>query len=233
MRVGIVLPWRSSKTRTAGFEASLKRHELLFPDANIYKSDSVGDRFNPSEARNRGCLQAIADGCEVLVVLDADTLFMQSSIEEAIKIATTKNIVCYSYTLATELGLEDTKRYLDGTFNPFSLEGLGIGVPTSDHVGSGWVLTPETFIKMNGWDENFLGWGWEDNAFQEAHLKLFGTPMKRASGVCFRLCHQERDMQNLDDNRSRFFRYKETTSEDIKDLIATNLVHLAKGKNEN
>lgn len=232
MKVGIVLPWRGSKTRTAGFEASLERHKWLFPDAAIYKSDSIGSRFNPSEARNRGCLEAIADGCEVLVVLDADTLFMPSSIEEAIKIATTKNTVCYAYTIATELGITETNGYLAGTFNPFGVEGLGAGHPIPEHVGSGWVLTPETFTKMNGWDENFLGWGWEDNAFQETHRKLFGTPMKRASGVCFRLFHEERDMQTLDDNHARFALYNDATSETIKDLISNNLVHLAGEEDE-
>jgi hypothetical protein len=146
VKVGIILPWRGSKTRTAGFEASLERHKQIFPDANIYKSDSVGLRFNPSEARNRGCLEAIADGCEVLVVLDADTLFMSSSIEEAVKIATTKGIVCYAYTIATELGIDETKGYLAGTFNPFGIEGLGAGHPIPDHVGSGWVLTPDMDI---------------------------------------------------------------------------------------
>jgi len=117
LKVGIVLPWRETPERIDGFEAALRWHKEIFPDFTFYKSDSVGEKFNPSEARNRGCLEAIADGCDVLVVLDADTLFHRLGIIEAIEAAIKTQLVCYPYTYVVDLSADETVQYLSGRIN--------------------------------------------------------------------------------------------------------------------
>lgn len=234
MKVGIVLPWRDTPERIEGFEAALRWHTEIFPDFTFYKSDSVGEKFNPSEARNRGCLEAIADGCDVLVVLDADTLFHRLGIIEAIQAAIRTGFVCYPYTYVVDLSLDETVQYLSGRINLelFTERNGGPGTGLANHVGSGWVMTSETFKRLNGWDENFKGWGYEDNAFQEAHLKMLGAPMVRAFGRCYRLNHEGRDLGSIDANRIRFSLYSASTEDSIEELVSTNLVHQKEVQNE-
>jgi hypothetical protein len=228
LKLGIVLPWRETEERAAGFEAALKRTMRVFPDVPIYKGDGPSELFNPSEARNRGCLEAIADGCEVLAVLDADTLFDPTSIRDAIEIATSKNIVCYPYETFIDLSISETDNFIRGFLDPYASSKVLTGKDVPMHVGSGWVMTAEMFKTMNGWDENFLGWGYEDTAFQEAHRKLLGKELERAGGRCFRLYHAFREMPKLGENRERFTLYEEATTDNIKELISNNLVHQRK-----
>ena len=232
MKVGLVIPWRETATRIDAFNAALKRHREIFPDLPIYKGDSSGPYFNPSEARNRGCLAALADGCEVLAVLDADTLFDSLSLTEAIEIAIRTKLVCYPYTYAVDLSPGYTLSYLTGELDLFLSRDEGPGDAVAKHVGSGWVMTAEVFEKLNGWDENFLRWGYEDNAFQETHLKMLGAPMERAAGRCYKLHHDERDIANLMANRDRFFLYEEATPDTIRELVSNNLVHQKKVNDE-
>lgn len=228
MKLGIVIPWRETEERAAGFNAALKRLTEILPDVPIYRSDSVGELFNPSEARNRGCLSAIADGCEVLAALDADTLFDPTSIRDAIEIATSQNVVCYPYTTFVDLSYAETDNFIRSLLDPFPNREVLLGQDISLHVGSGWVMTAEMFKTINGWDENFVGWGYEDTAFQEAHRKLIGRELERASGRCFRLYHANRDMSRLQDNRERFTLYETAKTDSIKELISDNLLHQRK-----
>jgi len=228
VKLGIVLPWRETEERAAGFEAALKRTMRVFPDVPIYRSDSVGELFNPSEARNRGCLSAIADGCEVLAVLDADTIFNLENIKDAIEIVTSQRVVCYPYMTYVDLGSQETENFIKELLDPYKNRKLLTGINVPNHVGSGWVLTAEIFKTINGWDENFIGWGYEDTAFQETHKKLLGRELERAKGRCFRLHHAERDMSKLGENRERFTLYEGATPDSIRELISDNIVHQRK-----
>lgn len=234
MKVGIVLPWRETPDRAAGFEAVFNWHREIFPDFTFYKGDSSGEKFNPSEARNRGCLEAIADGCDVLVVLDADTLFHHLGVIEAIQYAIKTQMVCYPYTYVVDLSVDETNQYISGELDLdlFTDRNGGPGVALANHVGSGWAMTTETYKRLNGWDEGFLGWGYEDNAFQEAHLKMLGAPMGRAFGRCYRLNHEGRDIGFLDENRIRFLLYSTSTEDNIEELVSTNLLHQKEVRNE-
>jgi hypothetical protein len=48
--------------------------------AHLELKQIIGGTPNVSEARNRGCLQAIKDGYKTLVVMDADTIFIKEGV---------------------------------------------------------------------------------------------------------------------------------------------------------
>jgi hypothetical protein len=226
-KFGIVVPWRITEGRAANFKAVDVRRKLMFPDIPIYKSDSAGEKFNPSEARNRGCIQAFTDGCDIVAVLDADTLFEKSSIEDAVNYITTNGGICYAYTRSTALDMEETERVIeDIEHDPFAVSKI-VDTPWEDqHVGSGWVLDKPGFYAMNGWDENFVCWGYEDNAFENTYKKMYGIEMYRALGDCLRLFHMDRDMQNIENNSIRFELYKNSSKGRVKKLILDNMLHI-------
>jgi hypothetical protein len=227
VKLGIVIPWRETRSRVQNFEAVYARHQILFPKATFYRSDSVGERFNPSEARNRGCLTAFEDGCEIVAVLDADTLFEKRAIEDAIKYIKTYGGLCYAYTTTAGLGEDQTRQILnDINFDPFAPGEYGSAPLEFKHVGSGWAMTKDGFYSMMGWDENFEGWGYEDTAFDSAYTKMFGKEMYRANGNCIRLFHGERDTETLENNRVRFEMYDKASKEEVEEIIKTNILHI-------
>jgi hypothetical protein len=221
----IVVPWRPAEGREQSFDTAWRYNNKEFADFKVYFSDSVGERFNVSEARNRGCLQAIKDGYKTLVVMDADTIFIKEGVLKAINEVSTKHIVSYIYT--HHLVVEERDSYL-----------LSIGASSPDelaesntfegHVGSGWAMSSEMFLEMGGWDENFQGWGWEDNAFQKAYELLFSSEMSRAPGTCYSLWHPKRDSNNTEDNRLRYeklYNQPRNSVDMVRSLLRGNMVH--------
>jgi len=222
----IVVPWRSTPEREYSFELAWRYNNIAFADFKIYFSDSVGEKFNVSEARNRGCIQAIEDGFRVLIVMDADTIFERNAIVDALKVVAEEDAISYLYTNSLEphkglcegLSLGDVQ-LSDVEENTYPVEG---------HVGSGWAMSSGMFWKMNGWDENFKGWGYEDTALDRAYQVLHGSPMLRVPGNCYRLFHSERDTDGLVDNMERFKTYyigSEIGAEEIRKVLAGNMVH--------
>jgi hypothetical protein len=222
----IVVPWRTATGREQSFELAWKYNNPEFADFKIYFSDSVGDKFNVSEARNRGCIQAIEDGYKFLVVMDADTIFERNAVVDALKVVSEEDVISYIYTWSLELNGWTCDALSDGRIQ-FS-EVSDFASKTEGHVGSGWAMTSEMFWQMNGWDENFQAWGYEDIAFQKAYELISNNPMLRVPGNCYRLWHPDRDTSGLTGNMERFELYynnPEITREDLRSVLKRNMVH--------
>jgi hypothetical protein len=226
----IVVPWRMTPEREYSFNLAWKYNGPTFSDFKVYFSDSVGERFNVSEARNRGCIQAIEDGFRLLIVMDADTIFERDAIVDALKVVSEQEVISYIYTKSMEPYLDICEGLDEGEIQPHEIEERLTNCSVG-HIGSGWAMSSEMFWKMNGWDENFVGWGYEDTALNEAYEILHGSPMLRVSGNCYRLFHSERDNKDFDKNTNRFqthYSNPKATPESIRDLISHNMVHLIK-----
>lgn len=222
----IVVPWRPALGREQSFDLAWRYNSKEFADFRIYFSDSVGERFNVSEARNRGCLEAIGDGYKTLIVMDADTVFNRENVMKAVEEVRTKHVISYIYKYSYEV--TEKESYLL-SIGADLLDELGKDqVLFEGHVGSGWAMSSEMFLEMNGWDENFLGWGWEDAAFEKAYKLLFNSEMSRAPGICHRLWHPERDHHSIEDNRLRYERLynnPDNNAEKIRSVLESNMVH--------
>lgn len=66
------------------------------------------------------------------------------------------------------------------------------------------------FIEINGYDENFEGYGYEDNDL-ESRLKNNGIKKQylKFCAITFHLWHRESDMNNIDNNRLTYLQTKE------------------------
>ena len=226
--VAVVVPWRLVGDRKESFKIAWKYNSETLAGFETYFSDSADERFNVAEARNRGCLQAIADGHKTLIVVDADTVFEKDGIVDALKVIKKTGRVCYPYTYSLELEKKVFNRMETNTL-PFSgYESFML--PSQHHVGSGWVMTADYFQSVNGWDERFLGWGWEDHAFQRTYEILHGEQLPRAEGTCYRLWHEVRDILDYDKNHDRFMYEYQSPRASLKrfrKVLSGNMVHLA------
>ena len=163
MKLGIVIPWRQQPSRLEAFHATVEDISDTFPDASIYFSDTESERFNPSASRNRGCRFAIKDGCDVLLVMDADMLLEGWAIENSIRVASDLGIVSLPYLLLNRLNENLSTSLLNKETSADEIRRSGIGNPGQSQIGGAYVLSSSTFLKLNGWDERFVGWGYEDN----------------------------------------------------------------------
>jgi predicted glycosyltransferase involved in capsule biosynthesis len=208
MKVGLVIPWRPQPTRVYAFEATMNRYSDQLPGVTAYYGDTDDEIFNPSGARNKGCLEAIADGCDVLVVSDADLFVEPYPLHKSIEKAASENVISIPYIDLLFLSKMESDEIIAGREDVHSLaKKPGITI-FRGQVGGIFVLSESTFRILNGWDERFQGWGFEDLAIREAHKAIFNRDLHRTYGIAVSLNHEDRDKSLLEDNESRFKEYQ-------------------------
>jgi predicted glycosyltransferase involved in capsule biosynthesis len=193
-----------------------------FPDSTIYYADKEEEIFNVSGSRNQGCLSAIKDDCDMLLVVDADTLLSKESVESAISKAVENDCVCLPYTTYNRLYKQLSTSLID---KEKSYEDLAVYGADSvvDHPGGAYVMSSSTFLLLNGWDQRFVGWGYEDDAFLEAHRVYLGKDIQRVEGYALSLFHMDRDQDYMEQNRQRFDYYKNRSKEEMVEIIRGNI----------
>jgi hypothetical protein len=185
----------------------------LYPDVKVYLGDQPkAVHFNVSAARNVACEAALADGCTVLVVSDADILPDKDSIDQAVRMVVAGEHLVIGYKVARYLSESATVDVLNGRdFNAADLEKSG------SWVGGLVVLSKECFLALNGWDERFLSWGQEDDAFVSAYSCIYNKAPARADGFLYTLYHEHRDMSYSKQNMNFVHKYHiELSTDPIK-----------------
>ena len=224
-KVGIVIPLRLTPERERPFEFVHNWLKTEFVDIPIYISDSVGEQFNVSEARNRGCLQAINDGVDILMVIDADSFVIdKTKIIEAFDLATSGVLILTkAYINLSER--ESKEKHTEGDIKNKQFD-FG---PTFDTPGGVWVLSVEVFQKINGWDERFIGWGFEDNALNKAYKEICEKRIYRVDTAVLSFSNKTRNytIPSLYNNKQRNSQYEAISSkEEMLEMVSKNMVHL-------
>lgn len=208
MKIGLVIPWRPQPTRIYAFKATVSRYSNQLPGVNIYYGDTDDEIFNVSGSRNRGCMEAISDGCDILIVSDADIFLEPYPLHKSIEKAASENIVSLPFTDIMFLSQMESSALITGEETLYSIrQKPGITV-FYYQIGGVFVLSAATFKILNGWDERFEGWGFEDLAMNEAHKAILGKDYHRSHGISGSLYHDDRDKSNLEKNESRFKEYQ-------------------------
>jgi hypothetical protein len=208
MKVGLVIPWRPQPTRLYAFEATMARYSDQLHGVTAYYGDTEDEIFNIAGSRNKGCLEAIDDDCDVLIVSDADMFLEPYTLYKSIEKAASENVVSLPFTDLMFLSQMGSDELIAGRETLHSLrQKPGITV-FQNQIGGAFVLSSSTFRILNGWDERFVGWGFEDLAMNEAHKSILGKDYHRAHGVAGSLYHEDRDKSKLEENESRFKEYQ-------------------------
>lgn len=204
MKIGIVIPWREQPSRIPPFKAVVKWYEENLPEAKIYLPNHPGPVWLPSHTRNDGVRMAQEDGCDVIVMNDADTIPQIEPLRVAIDAAHKDNKIHIPYTDYRMLGSNGTKQFLT---NGVDLERCFHRSYREACSGTN-VFTPETWWSLGGNDEKFKQWGYEDTAILYVHQVVTGSDFIRHKGVTFSLGH---DLQprgaTLQKNKSLYEHY--------------------------
>jgi hypothetical protein len=208
MKIGLVIPWRPQPSRVSAFEATMNRYSEQMPDVTTYYGDTSDEIFNLSGARNKGCMAAISDGCDVLIVSDADIFLDPHSLSKSIERVASENVVSLPFTellLLSEMGSQELIAGRETLHSIRQKHGITV---FNNQIGGVFVLNSSTFRILNGWDERFVGWGFEDLAMNEAHKVILGKNYHRAHGIAGSLHHGDRDKSKLEENEIRFREYE-------------------------
>lgn len=188
MKIVLVIPWRETPQRIKPLQKVLSWYEQNFSDFVVVLSDSDGERFNLSRARNLGVERAKELGANIIVLNDADTIPEGTTVlKETIDAAMKDNLVHNPYTEYRFYNINSTNLY----FQSNSFMSLPFHASHTSNAGI-WVFKPSSWDMVGGMDEKFVGWGYEDTAFERAHETIHGFKLVKHKGVIHAFDH-ERD----------------------------------------
>lgn len=195
-------PWRAQ-----AFDWIQRRYEHLLPDAELILGSSDREPFNRSQARNNAFTQAAGD---VLLVADADIVFHPRQILRGL--AKLEHgapwVICYGQDRYYNLSRWATETAL--RFEPDATLGEPIDSSYWDLKLTSWaglLLVPRAaWETVGGYDEGFIGWGFEDNEFQRT-MDLTVGRHERVDSYVLHLWHERGDADfdhpHIDHNRAR------------------------------
>jgi predicted glycosyltransferase involved in capsule biosynthesis len=159
MRQQVILPWRDSgcEYRRKHFEYL---HDFYSREFDVVVGDNDGE-FNRSGARNAGVAQS---NSEVAVIIDADNYIPIDQIVLAIKYAKRRRGLVKPYKFFGYLTEEATNQFYENDAIIKSND-MYLSPPVANFAGGSYVIRKDLYEEVGGFDEGFIGYGAEDDAF--------------------------------------------------------------------
>jgi hypothetical protein len=235
VRTVILVPYRPDgdhRDQLWGFTRGwLTRHHLGYP---IHLGSSPPGPFNRSAAINQAA--TAAGDWDVAVICDSDTVVPPAQLEDAVAHAHDTGLLTSALTTVAELSRTSTAALLADEQIDVTTLGKIRTRRKDDLTQSSVIAVPRAlWDAIGGFDEQFSGWGCEDNAFwiaatlhsgaaQRGH-RTDGTP-RRIHGAAYHLWHEKASKIKLFDPifRANFFRlrhYKKATTSDHLAALCT------------
>ena len=235
MDLSIIMAYKSDNggLRDKHLHWTLFRYKLMFPEAEIIISEDKQSNlskdwegFNKSRFINFGVKNATRNN---LLITDIDVVLSKKTIEEGTRVAKDHSLVMpvfnlYRLTESTTMDIlskppninmpkidlsKQSKLIREGTY------------PCGFHI-----ITKEHYIQSGGYDERFVGWGREDNAFQRVVMTMVDKPYMRLDADVYHLWHPRNlkhntEARNDDVKKELMDKYKRYTGnkEDMKGVI--------------
>jgi hypothetical protein len=156
------------------------------PDWPIIEGASPDGPFNRSAAINDAARQAGA--WDVAVVLDTDVIVNPECVQVAVNTAATSGRMVITHRERVDLSRRGTEQVLAGYRGPWRTRTMVERVWGSSD--SSCVAIPRTlWDEVGGFDERFVGWGYEDTAFVITCERATG-PVVKLDGEVFHLWHK-------------------------------------------
>lgn len=186
--------------------------ENYWGDQRIVEGYHKDGAFNRSLGLNTA--STLAGNWHVAVFIDSDAYIQPAKLQEAIELAVKEQKVVLPFNRVIELTP-------DATFEVLASKRL-IAKPEQDQIEkirTAEIVTQSLFVvvprnvyeQVNGFDERFVGWGGEDNAFYKACSIVSGTPI-RLEGDVYHLWHEPASRQHQPQNNRRYMQYMRANS---------------------
>ena len=172
--VSFVLPYAEETVRGYLKTFVVERLKALYPEAEIIIGDYELKPFSRGKAINNGVSKATR---EIVFIMDTDFIFDKDIVEKAVDLIENRQapwIIPFNYVhhVNDELTSEILELPVD-----FHLAGRDMQVNRHLHQGLGSMccMLKDDFERIGGFDENVIGWGYEDNVFAHIANTLIGN----------------------------------------------------------
>jgi hypothetical protein len=159
-------------------------HPWWEPLGDIVEGHHQDGPFNRSAAINLAAAEA--GDWDVAVIIDGDVVVDRTLVDAAVAHAARTGGPAIAYTVRVHLGRKMTDRVLDGYQGDWR---PGREMVMHDACSSANVVRRDLWDLVGGFDERFVGWGWEDVAFKHATETLSGQRTRRSRGTLWHLWH--------------------------------------------
>jgi hypothetical protein len=158
---------------------------VTFADWTLVEGVHDGNPFNRSAAVNAAA--ARAGDWDVAVVIDADVVTYPNPVRTAVRIAAATDDLVLAFDKRAHVRRDVTERIVDGE----RVADLDLCVDHVEHsIWSGCVAVNRAlWDRVGGFDERFVGYGFEDIGFVFACWAALGRPHVTLSNRLFHLWH--------------------------------------------
>lgn len=168
MKVMVVIPYRESTImRRRNLDDVLRHLQPYYP---FFVTPEI-EEWSPGAARNIGIAKTDSD---LIVFNDADSICPPAQIEDAIQLAIESPGLVFAY----DLYVRKTKEGRDGRIIHSSGSMACVAISRA------------CFEEVGGFDESYVGWGYEDLDFAQRCNALW--PNRRVPGPVYHLWHGDR-----------------------------------------
>lgn len=186
-RVAILVPRRAGiPDRDRLWEFSRKWWENDHPTWQLVEGHHDVGPFCRSVAINRAA--GLADEWDVAVIIDSDVLCDPVAVRAGVELAWASDKLVLGYNERCQLTKEGTEKILGGFRGNWRVPGMVHKVIT-DACSSCVIVSRKLWDECGGFDERFVGWGWEDVGFRVTAETFSGSPMVHMGSTCWHLFH--------------------------------------------
>jgi hypothetical protein len=192
MRTVVLVPRRADGGRRDATWAWIRgRWEREHPDWEIFEGHHDDGLFNRSTAINRAA--SAAGAWDVAVIADADSFVGQDQIDMAVAKAVETGAMVIAYERYCYVRRLMSDRIMAGWAGSWW---DGVEFTLTNTCSNMNVVTRKLWNAVGGFDEGFVGWGWEDCAFAVC-CGAFGGRV-RVPGELWHLWHEPSRENNKD-----------------------------------
>jgi predicted glycosyltransferase involved in capsule biosynthesis len=189
-KMSVLMPYMPDYgPRDAALKWVKKYYQTMMPKIELCIGVSTEEAFSRSQGMNKAARQATRD---IFVIADGDIFYDPAILIDAAKLLKQCAwVIPFHHQKIINLSESNSKKILKSTPSwPAKVEIKDFTVEKREMTFAGKinVLHRKTYEKVGGFDERFVGYGWEDNAFQNAVSTLCG-PHRRLDRKLFHLWH--------------------------------------------
>jgi lipopolysaccharide biosynthesis glycosyltransferase len=185
--VSILIPYKPDNgIRDRNLNWIINFYKKIFPNVEICVGISTDELFNRSRAINLAAKQATRD---IFVIADGDVFCEPEVIKDSIKHLETSPWII-PFRKIVRISEANSRKLVEAEPTwPLEISDYEtIHTPEPNYLGGLNVITRDHFMAVGGFDERFMGWGGEDDAFSCAVNTLCG-PFKRLWHTIYHLWH--------------------------------------------
>lgn len=189
-RVVVLVPRRAgNEPRDATWAFVRGRWQAEHPSWGLFEGHHDLGPFNRSAAINRAAGMADWEQpapWDVAVIIDADVLCDPERVRQGVAAALETGRMVLPFDVRRDLSPQGSQLVQRGYAGDW---GRYVHRTYTEMVSSVVIVTRQLWNDVQGFDETFVGWGFEDNAFAAACETFSGQPLLRIPGELWHLWH--------------------------------------------